>query len=115
MGEGTDTEVLERGIYSETSDSEEQGIEGIGAAMEGVSVDDCVWAPNPDFDDISGDEGVAAHDTVFTAANADFEDSGANEMVFTTSNADLCNIGANEEASVDDMVFASNYNKDFED
>ena len=56
-----------------------------------------------------------ADDTVFTAANADFEDSGANEMVFTTSNADLCNIGANEEASVDDMVFASIYNKDFED
>ena len=65
-------------------------------------MDDYVFQPNADFDDI-------------IETNADFEDSGANEMVFTTSTADLCNIGANEEASVDDMVFASNYNKDFED
>ena len=100
VGEGTDTEVLERGIYSETSDSEEQGIEGIGAG-EGVSVDDYVFQPNADFDDISANEDELADDMVFSSAKVDFEDAGTSqgisvdETVFTTSNADFLDNDAN--------------------
>ena len=49
VGEGIESEILERGVLSETSDSDEQGIEFCGA-YEGCDVDDMVFAPNPDFD-----------------------------------------------------------------
>ena len=51
VGEGTDSEILERGVLSETSDTDDQDIECIGAG-EGVSVDDMVFtSSNADFDD----------------------------------------------------------------
>ena len=49
MVEGIESEILERGVLSETSDSDEEGIEFVGAG-EGSDVDDTVFAPNPDFD-----------------------------------------------------------------
>ena len=42
-------EILERGVLSETSDSDEHGIECIGAG-QGLSVDDMVFTANLDSD-----------------------------------------------------------------
>ena len=52
VGEGMESEILERGVLSETSDSEEEGIEFVGARSDPfVSVDDMefVDAHNDDF------------------------------------------------------------------
>ena len=51
VGEGIDSEILERGVLSETTDSDEEGMEFIGAASDpNFSVDDIVFTHNPDFD-----------------------------------------------------------------
>ena len=49
VGEGNDSEILERGVMSQTTDSDEQGMECIGS-VPGVSVDDLVFTSNPDYD-----------------------------------------------------------------
>ena len=52
VGEGTESEVLERGVLSETSDSDEQGIECVGARSDPhFSVEDIVFADNPEFEE----------------------------------------------------------------
>ena len=52
VGEGTESEIIERGVLSETSDSDEEGIEFVGAGSDPYfSVDDIEFAHNPDFDD----------------------------------------------------------------
>ena len=52
VGEGKESEILERGVLSDTTDSEERGIEHCGAASDPhLSVDDMVFADNADFDD----------------------------------------------------------------
>ena len=52
VGEGTESEILERGVLSETSDSDEQGIELVGARSDpNFSVEDIAFADEPDFDE----------------------------------------------------------------
>jgi len=52
VGEGIDSEILERGVLSETSDSDEAGIECVGAGSDPhFSVDGIEFADNADFDD----------------------------------------------------------------
>ena len=52
VGEGIESEIIERGVLSETSDSDEEGIEFVGAGSDPYfSVDDIEFAHNPDFDD----------------------------------------------------------------
>ena len=52
VGEGIESEILERGVFSETSDSDEEGIEFVGAGSDPYfSVDDIQVVHNPDFDD----------------------------------------------------------------
>ena len=51
MGEGTESEILEPGVLSESADSEEEFIECVAAGSDAYfSVDDIVFALNPDFD-----------------------------------------------------------------
>ena len=52
VGECIESEIIERGVLSESSDSEEEGIEFVGAGSDPYfSVDDIEFAHNPDFDD----------------------------------------------------------------
>ena len=52
VGEGTESEILERGVLSESADSEEVFIETVGAGSDAyLSVDDIVFALNPDFEE----------------------------------------------------------------
>ena len=51
VGEGTESEITERGVLSESADSDEEFIECVGAGSDAYfSVDDIVFALNPDFD-----------------------------------------------------------------
>jgi len=51
VGEGMDAEVLERGVLSESTDSDEVGIEFVAAGSDpNVSVDDFVCQHNHDFE-----------------------------------------------------------------
>ena len=51
VGEGMDSEVLERGVLSDTTDSDDQGGQCVGGAADpDFSVDDIVCGHNPDFD-----------------------------------------------------------------
>ena len=51
VGEGTESEITERGVLSESADSEEEFIENVGAGSDPYySVDDIVFALNPDFE-----------------------------------------------------------------
>ena len=52
VGEGTESEITERGVLSESADSEEEFIEHVGAGSDAYfSVDDIVFALNPDFEE----------------------------------------------------------------
>ena len=52
VGEGTESEITERGVMSESADSEEEFIECVGAGSDvHFSVDDIVFALNPDFEE----------------------------------------------------------------
>ena len=52
VGEGTESEITERGVLSESADSDEEFIECVGAASDPYfSVDDIVFALNPDFEE----------------------------------------------------------------
>ena len=52
VGEGIDSEVVERGVLSESSDSDEEDIEYVGAGSDPFfSVDDIEFVHDPDFDD----------------------------------------------------------------
>ena len=52
VGEGTESEILERGVLSETSDSSEAGIEFVGARSDPYfSVEDPEYVYDPDYDD----------------------------------------------------------------
>ena len=53
VGEGTQSEITERGVLSETTDSEEEFMETIGAGSDPpyFSVDDIVAALNPNFEE----------------------------------------------------------------
>ena len=50
VGEGIESEILERGVLSETSDSDEEGIEFVGVGSDPLfCVDDIEFAHNPCF------------------------------------------------------------------
>ena len=52
VGDCMESELTERGILSETSDSADQGMEHVGARSDAhISVDCMDFAHNPDFDD----------------------------------------------------------------
>ena len=52
VGGGIKSEILDRGVLSESSDSDEEGIEFIGAGSDPYfAVDDIEFVHNPDFDD----------------------------------------------------------------
>ena len=52
VGEGTESEITERGVLSESNDSDEEFIECVGAGSDPYfSVDDIKFALNPDFED----------------------------------------------------------------
>ena len=52
VGEGTESEITERGVLSESADSEEEFIETVGLGSDPhFSVDDIVFALNPDFEE----------------------------------------------------------------
>ena len=52
VGEGIESEILERGVLSDTSDSDEQDIAFVGAyADPHFSVDSIEFRHDPDFDD----------------------------------------------------------------
>ena len=52
MGEGAESEITERGVLSESADSTEEFIEHVAAGSDPYfSVDDIVFALNPDFAD----------------------------------------------------------------
>ena len=52
VGEGTESEITERGVLSESNDSDEEFIECVGAGSDPhFSVDDIVFAFNPDFEE----------------------------------------------------------------
>ena len=52
MGEGTESEITERGVLSESNDSDEEFIECVGAGSDPhSSVDDIAFALNPDFEE----------------------------------------------------------------
>ena len=52
MGEGTESEITQRGLLSESADSEEEFIECVGAGSDAYfSVDDIVFALNPDVEE----------------------------------------------------------------
>ena len=52
VGEGTESEVLERGVLSETTDSDEDGMEFAAAGSDPhFSVEDVVFSHDPDFDE----------------------------------------------------------------
>ena len=52
VGEGIESEILERGVLSESSDSDEKDIEFVAAGSDpNISVDDMVFVDNADFDD----------------------------------------------------------------
>ena len=52
VGEDKESEILERGVLSDSTDSEERGIEFCGAGSDPhLSVDDMVFVQNADFDD----------------------------------------------------------------
>ena len=52
VGDGTKSEITERGVLSESADSEEEFMETIGAGSDPYfSVDDIVAVLNPDFDE----------------------------------------------------------------
>ena len=52
VGEGKDSEILERGVLSDSTDSEERGIELCGAASDPhFSVDDMAFVHDADFDE----------------------------------------------------------------
>ena len=51
VGEGTESEITERGVLSGSADSEEEFIENVcGSSDPYYSVDDIVFAHNPDFE-----------------------------------------------------------------
>ena len=53
VGEGTESEIIERGVLSESNDSSEEFIEFVGAGSDPYfSVDDIVFALNPDFEEL---------------------------------------------------------------
>ena len=52
VGEGTEAEITERGVLSESADSDEEFIETVAAGSDPYfSVDDIVVALNPDFEE----------------------------------------------------------------
>ena len=52
VGEGKESEILDRGVLSESTDSEEEFIETVGAGCDPhFSVDEIVFALNPDFEE----------------------------------------------------------------
>ena len=52
MGEGIESEITERGVLSESNDSDEEFIEFVGAGSDPYfSVEDIEIALNPDFED----------------------------------------------------------------
>ena len=52
MVEGIESEITQRGVLSESNDSDEEFIECVGAGSDpSFSVEDIVFALNPDFED----------------------------------------------------------------
>ena len=52
VGEGTESEITERGVLSESNDSDEEFIEFVGAGSDPYfSVEDIEIALNPDFEE----------------------------------------------------------------
>ena len=52
MGEGTESEITERGVLSDSNDCDEEFIEFVGAGSDPYfSVDDITFAQDLDFED----------------------------------------------------------------
>ena len=52
VGEGIESEIVDRGVLSESTDSYEKGIEFLAAGSgPHFAVDDMIFAHDPDFDE----------------------------------------------------------------